>query len=64
MIILLRICYIACCTTIPQVEQVQFELNKTTLTEIIPDVHLATEGPHFDDLLTQKVVRLTSELGT
>ena len=35
----------------------------TRLTEVVPDVHFTAERPYFDDLLTEKVVRLSSELG-
>lgn len=32
-----------------------------SLTQVVPHIHLAAEGPHLDDCLPQKVVRLPLE---
>ena len=34
----------------------------TGLTEVVPDVHLSTEGSHLDDGLTQEVIGLPLKL--
>jgi len=33
------------------------------LTKVIPDVHLSAQRSHFDDLLTEEIVRFSRELG-
>lgn len=36
-------------------------INKTALTQVVPDVHLSTQRPDFDDTLAQEVIRLPLE---
>ncbi len=41
---------------------IDFSKGVTVLTEVIPEVHLTTQGSDFDDCLPQEVVRFAGEL--